>query len=62
MDFAIAKEVQDALLKRVDHGVFGYSAHKLPELLETICMRTKKLYDWEISTEQIIFFPGLKMR
>ena len=59
MDFAVAKEVQDALLKRVEHGVFGYSAHTLPELLETICVRTKKLYNWEISPEQIIFFPGL---
>ena len=59
MDFAVAKEVQDALLKRANHGVFGYSARKLPELLETICMRTKKLYNWEISAEQIIFFPGL---
>ena len=59
MDFAVAQEVQDALKKRVSHGVFGYSAHKLPELLETICNRTKKLYNWKISSDQIVFFPGL---
>ena len=59
MDFAVAEEVQDDLIKRVSHGVFGYSAQKLPELRETICVRTKKLYNWEISSDQIVFFPGL---
>ena len=37
MDFVSAQPILDALHERVDHGIFGYTYHKLiPGLCETI--------------------------
>ena len=59
MDFAVPGAIQEALVERVEHGIFGYAMREIPALLDEICDRTKRLYDWIVLPEQIIFFPGL---
>lgn len=58
MDFKSPQPVIDALLQRAEHGVYGYD---LPskELSALICERTKALYQWEITPDDLIFFPTL---
>ncbi len=58
MDFAAPEPVLRMLRERLEEGVFGY-ARAMPELLEVICERLKRLYDWEVAPGEIVFFPGL---
>ncbi len=58
MDFPAPQPVMDALHERVHHGIFGYCMAP-PELPAALCERMKQLYDWEVTTEEIIFLPGL---
>ena len=58
MDFKAAPEILDALKKRIDHGVFGYS--NTPEgLNEIICARMKSRYGWHIQSDWILWVPGV---
>lgn len=65
MDFAAPQPVTQALLKRVEHGIFGYpvglanSPKDLPELRGTIVDRLMRLYGWAIEPEDIVFIPGV---
>jgi len=58
MDFYSPPQVQEALRKQVDHGVFGYT---LPpkELKQEIASLLLKHYNWAIKTEWILWLPGL---
>ncbi|MHB8133343.1 MAG: MalY/PatB family protein [Anaerolineaceae bacterium] len=58
MDFISPRPVIEALLKRVEHGVFGYG---LPpkQLTETICDRLHTLYGWKVFPNEIIYLPGV---
>jgi len=58
MDFRAPDPVVQALHKRVDHGIFGYS---LPpdRLREVIVARLKRLYGWEVPAEALVFVPGV---
>ncbi len=58
MDIRSPEPVIEALRQRVEHGVFGYS---LPpaELTETICERMQRLYEWTVTPDQVIYFPGV---
>lgn len=58
MDFRSPQPVIDALVERARHGVFGYTAPP-SALLTEICERMQRLYQWQIKTEDIIFFPGV---
>jgi cystathionine beta-lyase len=58
MDFTSPKAVIEALRKRVEHGVFGYPLDSV-ELAEQMVERMKKLYDWEITTHDLLFIPGV---
>ena len=57
-DFPLAAEITQALHARIDHGIFGYS-HPSPELIELVVERMKKLYQWEIRAEWLIWIPGV---
>ncbi|MCL6271642.1 PatB family C-S lyase [Sansalvadorimonas sp. 2012CJ34-2] len=58
MDFRSPPEIIDALHKRIDHGVFGYT--KAPESLEQIVVeRLNNLYDWPIEQQWLDWTPGL---
>ncbi len=58
MDFRSPKPVIDALEKRVKHGIFGYPSED-KNLKEVIRERLRKLYQWDISVEEIVFLPGV---
>ena len=59
MDFAVPKDIENELVARVKHGVFGYALGEAPTLLDAICERTDRLYNWKVLPEEIVFFPGL---
>ena len=58
MDFVSPEPIVQALHERVDHRVFGY-ARPSEELITVIQERLKRLYRWDVPTEQIIFVPGV---
>ena len=58
MDFVSPRSVIDALNKRVDHGVFGYT-HAPEELTEQIINGLAQKYNWIIEKEWLIWLPGL---
>lgn len=62
--------VIDALAERVAHGVFGYTAAlghlsapggtwEYPEVAFVICARLKRLYDWDVTPEDLVYLPGV---
>ena len=58
MDFESPPAVIEALHRRVDHQVFGYT--NTPELLiETVVARLAERYDWQIDPNWLIWLPGL---
>ena len=58
MDFQAPQAVLQALHDRVDHGVFGYSRPQ-PELYDVICDRLARLYNWEVTPDEIVLMPGV---
>jgi cysteine-S-conjugate beta-lyase len=58
MDFVSPEPIVKALHERVDHGVFGYAGPG-EELISVIKERLKRLYGWDVSTEHIVFVPGV---
>jgi cysteine-S-conjugate beta-lyase len=58
MDFPSPPAVKEALVKRIDHGIFGYT---LPpqELNEIIMSLMENEYGWKIEKEWIVWLPGL---
>ncbi len=58
MDFRAPPPVLEALSRRIDHGVLGYSV--LPEALkEAIVGRMERLYRWQIRPDWIVMLPGV---
>ncbi len=57
-DFPIAPQIQKALHQQVEHGVLGY---ELPNkvLNDLIAARMKKLYDWDVNPDWIIYTAGV---
>jgi cysteine-S-conjugate beta-lyase len=58
MDFKSPPAVMERLHGRIDEGHFGYTMD-YPELRESIVERMKRLYGWEIQTEDLVFIPGM---
>ena len=58
MDFACAPAVVEALHRRVDHPIYGYSDPPA-ELPGTIVGCLEREYCWKIEPEWIIWLPGL---
>lgn len=58
MDFQAPPAVIEALRKRIEHGIFGYSV-PTDELNDTIVRRLKQLYGWQIEPSWIVWLPGL---
>ncbi len=57
-DFRAPPAVLDALRRRIEHGVFGYTSPP-PELRELIVARMARLYDWKVAPEWIVYVPGV---
>lgn len=58
MDFRTAPFVIDALKKRLEHEVLGYT-FACKEWAESIINWLKERYDWEIREEMLTFTPGI---
>jgi cystathionine beta-lyase len=57
-DFRCPPAVMEALHKRVDHGIFGYGLP--PEGLDQVVIdRFRRLYNWQVSPDQIGYVPGI---
>lgn len=58
MDFKSPPAVIDALLRRVEHGVFGYTCP--PErLLEEVVSMLQRAHGWKVEPLWIVWLPGL---
>ncbi len=58
MDFACAPAVVEALHRRVDHPIYGYSDPPA-ELAGTVVAFLQREYGWKIEPDWIIWMPGL---
>lgn len=58
MDFRTAPCVIEALRRRVDHGVFGYT-HVPDEYYAAIDSWFTRRHGWHISRESVIYLPGV---
>ncbi|MCJ7641502.1 MAG: PatB family C-S lyase [Desulfobacterales bacterium] len=58
MDFVSAEPILQALHRRIDHGVFGYT-RPTQELRNVIRERLKSYDQWDVKDEEVLFLPGL---
>ncbi|MDQ0352928.1 cystathionine beta-lyase [Alkalibacillus filiformis] len=58
MDLPAPKALQDAIIKRAEHNIYGYTTHD-DHLLETIQSWLKRRHDYEVDSKQITFTPGV---
>ena len=59
MDFACPEPVLEALRKRVDQRMFGYSLHSAsPDYHEAIQGWFRRRHGWAIASESIVYSPG----
>jgi putative C-S lyase len=57
-DFRAPPAVLEALSRRLEHGVLGYTA--APEALrEAVVARLERLYRWRVDPSWIVFIPGV---
>lgn len=64
MDYQVAEPIQLALRERIVHGIYGYpdthaNLTPFPELRQVLVERMDRLYDWQVSAEELIFLPGV---
>ena len=57
-DFAVAPAIQDAVIERARHPVYGYTDPP-PALAELLVERMQRLYGWEIQARWLLFLPGV---
>ena len=60
MDFQTSSYVQDALIKQVQHGIFGYSDGQ-ESYFEAVKGWLKKHHDWEVQEKWLVKTPGIVM-
>jgi cysteine-S-conjugate beta-lyase len=58
MDFPIAKPITEAIRKRTEHEIYGYSYTRF-SLIEAVVSRMQKRYQWKIEPDWIVFTPGV---
>lgn len=58
MDFQTSSYVQEALMKEVSHGIFGYSEVQ-EEYFEIVKSWMKRHYDWDVEAKWLVKTPGI---
>ena len=58
MDFEAPEIVKEALMERINHGIFGY-VHTDESVLEAICSWFERRHGWSFKKEDIVFTPAL---
>ena len=59
MDFAAAPPIVEAIKARLQHPVFGYCSAR-PDLREQIVADLAAKYGWVITSDDIVFLPGVE--
>ena len=57
-DFRAPPAVLEAMRRRIEHGVFGYSLNP-PELREALIERLARLYGWKVHPDWVVFVSGV---
>ena len=57
-DFPVADEIAQALHRRIDHRIFGYT-HPSRRLTELVVERMQRLYQWQIRPEWLVWVPSV---
>lgn len=58
MDFQVAKEIRDAIQKRTEHGIFGYS-EPADGYFEAIQGWMKQKHNWDVKQHWLVKTPGI---
>jgi len=58
MDFAVAEPIQNALIDRLSHPIYGYTVQS-NAFKQTIAEHLKREYNWTIDTDWLVFLPGV---
>ena len=58
MDFKSPPPITEALMKRVEHGLFGYTIQSEP-YINSIINWLKNRHDWKVRKDDIIYLPGV---
>ncbi len=58
MDFQVSSYIQEALISRVEHGIFGYSDVQ-GEYFEIVKDWMERHHGWEVSEEWLVKTPGI---
>ena len=58
MDFKAAPAIQDAIRKRAEHGVFGYTVVE-EDYYEAVISWFQRRHDWTIHREEILYTTGV---
>ena len=59
MEFKCADEIIDAIHKRVDHGIFGYTTVYNDDYPNAFAKWCKDRYDFEFNKEELCYSPGI---
>lgn len=59
MDFPVAPPIQEALKKRVEHGIYGYTYYRSEELMEAVVGWFSRRYKWKIDPSTLFYSPGI---
>ena len=58
-DFPCADPIIDALHKRIDRKIFGYTVYNNPIYKEAVTGWYKRRHGWDVKAEDIFFSPGV---
>lgn len=59
MDLPIARPITEALRRRTEHEIYGYSLSEPESVVEAIISRLDRLYNWKVKPEWIQLTPGV---
>lgn len=59
MEFAVAPEIRQAIIDRVDRKILGYTIVSDNGYYEALLKWCKDRYDWEFKKEELVFSPGV---
>ena len=59
MEFAVPEVILEAMRKRIDRKIFGYTGVFDSNYYETFADWNKKRYGWEFPEEHLVFSPGI---
>ena len=58
MDFAVAPAIQEAVRRRAEHPVFGYT-HVQPDYYDAVISWFRRRHQWDIQREWILYTTGV---